>query len=72
MWTEPGNIYSAHKHMNVEIGTEVNNSQKMNTYMGYFLQCVGFLKVIHCTGETLTLLENLSLYQAIPASLQTI
>jgi hypothetical protein len=33
--------------------------------MEFSLQCVGFLKVIHCTGETLTLLENLSLHQAI-------
>ncbi len=22
MWTDPGNIYIAHRHMNVEIGTE--------------------------------------------------
>jgi hypothetical protein len=24
MWTNPGNIYIAHRHMNVEIGTEAS------------------------------------------------
>jgi hypothetical protein len=44
MWIDPGIILIAHRHMNVEIGTEVNHSQKTNTYMGFFLQCVGVLE----------------------------
>jgi hypothetical protein len=45
MWTDPGNIKIARRHMNVEIGTVGTEAaqfpEKRNTYMRFSLQCGG-------------------------------
>jgi hypothetical protein len=40
MWTDPGNIQFAHRHMNVETGTEAVQFPEKEFINGIFLQCI--------------------------------
>jgi hypothetical protein len=60
LWSDPGNIYIAHRHMNVEIGAETAQFQEKEYINGIALQCSCDVSVSQWSCILLIILKNSS------------